>query len=110
MFLPRDRIAPALAAWIEQEMVPHTNGWERAFAYAAAIAIAKRGEQLATAFAPALNVLGLTDGEGRVDIDAARTLAQETLAKTGKIHALGFIFGPDDVDSLAAVAEQHATA
>lgn len=108
MYLPQDRIAPALAAWIEQELIPQTRGWERALGYMAAIAIAKRGEQLAAEFAPALKILGLTDGEGRVDIDAARALAQEALAKTGKIHALGFVFGPDDVDSLAAIAETQA--
>ena len=72
--------------------------------------IAKRGEALAEQFSGPLSILGLTDGAGRIDIDAARDLAREALAKTGRIHALGFVFGPDDVDSLATTAERHATA
>lgn len=108
MYLPKERIATALAAWIEQDMVPHTKGMEKFLAYAAAISLAKRGEQVAEKFAPALNLLGLMDGEGRVDIDAARALAQEAIAKTGKIYALGFVFDAEDVDSLAAIAETQA--
>lgn len=108
MYLPQDHIAATLATWIERELIPQTTGFDKLLGYAAAIALAKRGEQLAAQFGPALKVLGLTDGEGRIDIEAARTLAQEAMAKSGKIHALGFVFGPDDVDSLAAVAEQNA--
>lgn len=108
MFLPTERIATVLAAWIEKQLIPHTAGAEKFFAYMAAIAIAKRGEQLADKFTPALSLLGLMDGEGRVDIDAARALAQEAIAKTGKIYALGFVFDAEDVDSLAAIAETQA--
>ena len=110
MFLPREMIAPVLASWIEAELVPKTDGWEKMIAVMGALAIAKRGETLAEQFSGPLSILGLTDGAGRIDIDAARDLAREALAKTGKIHALGFIFGPDDVDSLAAIAEKNATA
>lgn len=110
MFLPREMIAPVLASWIEAELVPKTDGWEKLIAVMGALAIAKRGETLAEQFSGPLSILGLTDGAGRIDIDAARDLAREALAKTGKIHALGFIFGPDDVDSLAAIAEKNATA
>lgn len=110
MFLPKELIGPTIAEWIEAEMVPHTAGAEKLFAVMAAIALGKRGEQLAERFTPALALLGITDNTGRVDIDAARDLAREALAKTGKIHALGFIFGPEDVDSLAAAAEKNATA
>ena len=106
MFLPREMIAPVLASWIEAELVPQTEGLEKLLAYAAAIAIAKRGEALAEQFSGPLSILGLTDGAGRIDID----LAREALTKTGRIRALGFVFGPDDVDSLAALAEKNATA
>lgn len=108
MFLPKDRIASALAAWIEREMIPHTNGLEKLLAYAAAISLAKRGEHVVESMSPALNLLGLLDGDGRVDIDAARDLAREAFEKTGKIHALGFVFDAEDVDSLAAIAETLA--
>lgn len=110
MFLPREMIAPVLASWIEAELVPKTEGWEKLIAVMGALAIAKRGETLAEQFSGPLSILGLTDGAGRIDIDAARDLAREALAKTGRIRALGFVFGPDDVDSLATTAERHATA
>lgn len=110
MYLPREMIAPVLASWIEAELEPKTNGWEKLVMVMAAIAIAKRGEALAEQFSGPLSILGLTDGAGRIDIDAARDLAREALAKTGKIHALGFVFGSNDVDSLAAIAEKNATA
>lgn len=110
MYLPREMIAPVLASWIEAELVPQTAGLEKLLAYAAAIAIAKRGEALAEQFSGPLSILGLCDGAGRIDIDAARDLAREALAKSGNVRAWGFVFGPDDVDSLAALAEKNATA
>ena len=110
MYLPGEMIAPVLASWIEAELVPKTEGLEKLFTVMGALAVAKRGEALAERFAAPLRLLGITDDAGRIDIDAARALAREALAKTGRIHALGFVFGPDDVDSLAAIAEQNATA
>lgn len=110
MFLSREMIAPVLASWIEAELVPQTEDAEKLFAVMAALAIAKRGEALAEQFSGPLSILGLCDGAGRIDIDAARDLAREALTKTGKVRALGFVFGPDDVDSLAALAEKNATA
>ena len=109
MYLPPEMIAPVLGAWIEAHLLPQTKGAEKFAAALAAVALARRGEALAREYAQPLRLLGITDDSGRVDLDAAGTLAREALEKCGnEVRALGFVFGPDDVQSLAALAEKHA--
>lgn len=109
MYLPQTMIAPVLGAWIEAHLLPQLQGGEKFVAALAALALARRGEALAGEYAQTLRLLGITDDSGRVDLDAAGTLAREALEKCGgNVRALGFVFGPDDVQSLSALAEKHA--
>jgi len=108
MRLPVDKVGEAIAAWIDAELVPKSSGLQKIATVMGALAIARRAPELAARYADTLRMLGLADEAGGIDIEAARDLAAEAMAKTGKITVAGVILGPDDVDTLYEAARKFA--
>lgn len=108
MILPIDKAGEALAAWVDAELVTKASGLQKLMTVMATISIAQRGEAVVSEYAAILNMLGITDKSGGIDIDAARELAIQAFERTGKITAFGIILGPEDVESIYEIAKKYA--
>lgn len=62
------------------------------------------------AMMPALTMLGIVDGNGKIDLEKARTAAVQALEKAGgKLPVAGYNADRADIDALFQIAQRHAT-
>lgn len=61
-------------------------------------------------YRPALQALGVIDDHGKVDLELARTSAQQALEKAGgRVEMSGYSADRADLDALFSIAQRHAT-
>lgn len=59
---------------------------------------------------PALQALGVIDEHGKIDLEQARTAAQQALEKAGgRIEMSGYSADRSDIDAIFSIAQRHAT-
>lgn len=109
MTLPLNQVGAAIAAWIDAELAPKATGLQKLATVMAGLALAKRGEALMAQYAPTLDMLGITDSGGGIDLDAARNLAQEAFARVGNVTAFGVVFDAGDVETAYKIAQKFST-
>ena len=110
MKLPLANLGPAVAAWLDKELVPKSSGWQQVVTIAAGIGLANNVSSKIQQYIPMLEMLGFMDSEGNIDVDAIHVAAREAFAKTGRIKVLGVLIGPDDVESMVEIAKRFSTA
>lgn len=108
MLLQPDKIGPAIAAFFDGEIMPKAVGIQKLTLALAGVGLARQGAILAKRYAEVLRMIGVADADGNIDIDVARDLAVEAFAKSGKVQAMGFSFGPDDVEIAYEIAKKFA--
>ena len=108
MKLPLANLGSAVAAWLDKELVPKSSGWQQMVTIVAGIGLANNVSSKIQQYIPMLEILGFADSNGNFDIDAIHAAAKEAFSKTGRIKVLGILIGPDDVESMMAVARRYA--
>lgn len=108
--IPITNVTKGITQYADQEILPKMqNGLQKTALGVGISVIAKRGEALANSLMgnDALKVMGVTDGNGNVDIDLLREAVYENVPESGLPINIPFIgtmtFYPRDVDSLYAI-------
>lgn len=109
MKLPIANLGAVIAQWIDEELVSKAEGWQKAVTIMAGIGIASNAKNLIGQYIPGMKLLGFADDADNLNLDALHAAAKEAFAKTGKLPLPGgIIVGPDDVESIVAVARKYA--
>ena len=115
-FLQPAQLGAVLTAYIAKALVPQIQGKGAPLAVAGMVARIALFQQalpgILNAQGELLRGAGLLDDAGRIDIDAARDFAVNTVEQTAKITGKdeifysGFWFGRDDISQLHEIAQQ----
>ena len=63
-----------------------------------------------SAMLPTLSVLGIVDGNGKLDLDKAKAAATQALERAGgKLPVAGYNADQSDIEALFSIAQRHAT-
>lgn len=102
-----DQVRRGIERYIDAEILPQLTGFKR-YATAVYIELAlNQAEETLIGFVhrPAIEMLGLMDGDDRIDIDRIRTVAGNRMASEGRVEVdipvLGkFVFNTGDIEKL----------
>lgn len=115
-FLQPAQVGAVLTAYAAKALAPQMQGKGSTLAIAGMVARIALFQQalpgVLTTQGELLRGAGLLDDTGRIDIDAARDFAANTIEQTAKITGKdeifysGFWFGRDDISQLHEIAQQ----
>lgn len=59
---------------------------------------------------PTLTMLGVVDGNGKIDLEKAKSSALQAIEKAGgQIPVAGYLANASDIEALYTIAQRHAT-
>lgn len=98
----------AVASYVEQDMYPQAEGFDKVFLAAALLALPNKSSKIVEEFKPMLEFLDVWTPDGMIELDALYQQMQAAFQKTGPIRYKGFGFSGSDVEKLYAIARQFA--
>lgn len=103
------RLGDVVSAYLDKAVLPAASPSETVKIVSMVLLLNRAAPALLESNKGLLQAAGMLDADGRIRIDALREYGRELINKTGKISALGFRFGADDIDSLYEIARQFST-
>ena len=100
---------PAIfAQFLDVAVAPKASGWQRFGAYAAAFVMQARLPQIMEQYGPIMQMAGVLDEQGMIDIDLAHNLATYAMEKSGKVNVAGYLVDSSDVETIYQIAKGYA--
>ena len=100
---------PAIfAQFLDVAVAPKASGWQKFGAYAAAFVMQARLPQIMEQYGPIMQMAGVLDEQGMIDIDLAHNLATYAMEKSGKVNVAGYLVDSSDVETIYQIAKGYA--
>ena len=100
---------PAIfAQFLDVAVAPKASGWQRFGAYAAAFVMQARLPQIMEQYGPIMQMAGVLDEQGMIDIDLAHNLATYAMEKSGKVNVAGYLVDSSDIEQIYQIAKSYA--
>lgn len=100
---------PAIfAQYLDASIAPKASGWQKFGAYAAAFVVQARLPQIMEQYGPVMQMAGVLDEQGMIDIDLAHNLAAYAMEKSGKVNVAGYLVDSSDVEQIYQIAKGYA--
>lgn len=100
---------PAIfAQFLDVAVAPKASGWQKFGAYAAAFVMQARLPQIMEQYGPIMQMAGVLDEQGMIDIDLAHNLATYAMEKSGKVNVAGYLVDSSDIEQIYQIAKSYA--
>lgn len=109
MHLPIGQVKQVLADFLSQEVLPKAAGGAGLVIGVAGGMALRRIDPLIEANMPTLKALGIVDDQNRIDLEVLHEEIGKTLAQTGRVNLMGYLFDQADADALLSIAKKYST-
>ena len=109
MHLPIGQVKQVLADFLTQEVLPKAAGGAGLVIGVASGMALRKVDPMIEANLPMLKSLGIVDEQNRVDLEVLHEEIGKTLAQTGRVNLMGYLFDQADADALLSIAKKYST-
>lgn len=109
MHLPIGQVKQVLADFLSQEVLPKAAGSAGLVIGVASGIALRKVDPLIDANLPTLKTLGIVDDQNRIDLEVLHEEIGKTLAQTGRVNLMGYLFDQADADALLSIAKKYST-
>lgn len=109
MHLPIGQVKQVLADFLAHEVLPKAAGGAGLVIGVASGMALRKVDPLIDANLPTLKTLGIVDDQNRIDLEVLHEEIGKTLAQTGRVDLMGYLFDQADADALLSIAKRYAT-
>lgn len=103
-----DKLKTLVPTIIDERLVPASDAKMRWVLGGAAYLIPSRLDDIFGRYLPTLQMWGLADDKGTLDVEKTEGFIRSAFAKSGKVPAFGFVFDATDGDYLIDLLKRNA--